>query len=71
VEFDREILFDGELRITLDHITSATNDDIKKMIEIKVYNNRKYLMEVMHDIMRSKQIDTQITTHPKIRLFDK
>ena len=69
IEFDRQILSDKELRITLDELVDVTKSDIKKMIELKVYGDVKYLMEAMRSIMGDKHIDTQITTHPKIKLF--
>ena len=69
MEFDRKILYDKELRITLDDIIVPTNDNIKQVIELKVYNDVKYLMEVMRSVMGNKNIESQITTHPKIDLF--
>lgn len=71
IDFDRQILSDKELRITLDELVDVTQSDIKKMIELKVYGDIKYLMEAMCNIMRDKHIETQITTHPKIHLFSK
>lgn len=71
LEFDREILYDDQIRITLDQITWSTNNDIRKMIEIKAYNDKKYLMEVMCAIMGDKHTDSHITTHPKIKFFEK
>jgi hypothetical protein len=41
------------------------------MIEIKAYNDKKYLMEVMCAIMGDKHTDSHITTHPKIKFFEK
>jgi hypothetical protein len=55
----------------LDQIIWTTENDIRKMIEIKVYNDKKYLMEIMRSIMGDKNSNTQITTHPKIRFFNK
>jgi hypothetical protein len=69
LEFDREIVYDKQLRVTLDQIVGTSNREIKKMIEIKVYDDVKYLMEAMHKIMSDKHIDTQITTYPKVKFF--
>ena len=71
VEFNRQILFDKELRLNLDEIIMATNNDIKRVIELKVYSDVKYLMEAMHSIMSNKNIESQLTTYPKINLFTK
>jgi len=71
LEFDRQILSDKELRLTLDTLVDETTNNIKKMIELKVYGDVKYLMKAMHSIMSNKDIQSQLTTHPKIKFFSK
>lgn len=67
--FNREIIYNHELRVALDEITEPTSSNIKKIIELKVYKDKKYLMEAMHKVMKDKSWDVQITTHPKIKFM--
>jgi hypothetical protein len=63
VSFEREILFDNEVRITLDKIIAPTNDEIKSVIEVKAYKDTKQLMELMQFIMSKWNI--RLTTQWK------
>lgn len=63
VVFDREAYYDKELRITLDHIIQPTHDQLRSVIELKVYKDTKYLMEAMKYIMSKGKVS--LTTYGK------
>ena len=65
--FDRQIFYDKELRITLDKIITPTNDQLKSVMELKVYKDTKYLMEAMQSIMKWGNV--RVTTHGKNQLL--
>ncbi len=67
IVFDRQILYDNELRITLDKIISPTNDNLKSVMELKVYKDKKHLMEAMEYIMKTQKV--RLTTHGKNQLL--
>lgn len=67
INFDREICFDNEIRLTLDDIKETTNNNLKCVIEVKAYKDTKQLMEVMKFIMRKWRI--QLTTQWKQNLI--
>lgn len=67
ISFEREILFDDEVRITLDKIISPTNEAIKSVIEVKAYKDTQQLMELMQFIMSKWNI--RLTTRWKYELL--
>jgi len=64
ISFKREVTYGPEVRVTLDTITKSTGDNLlKNVIEVKVYNDRKALMEVMKFVMNKGHL--KLTTYGK------
>lgn len=64
ISFDREVAYGPEVRVTLDTITNATKENLlENVIEIKVYQDRKALIEVMKFMM--KEGNLRLTTYGK------
>jgi len=68
ISFEREVTYGPEVRVTLDTINKSTKENLlENVIEIKVYEDKKALMEVMKYIMNKGNL--KLTTYGKYDLL--